>query len=100
MCGNCKDGVCKGDCTLHMVAKILVIVGGVNWGLVGLGMLMSYSISSWNVVHIIFGSMPALEGIIYVLVGVAAVMMIFRGKCKKCCGVEAPIVSGATETKM
>ena len=38
MCGNCKEGACKGGCTMSMIAKILVIIGGVNWGLVGIGM--------------------------------------------------------------
>ena len=79
MChSNCGGGGC---CSVHMTAKILVIIGGVNWGLVGVGMLMS---SDWNVVHMILGSMPTLEGIVYVLVGLAAVMSIFGCKCKKC----------------
>ena len=85
MCGNCKDGVCKGGCMMSKIAKILVIVGGVNWGLVGLGMLLGKG-DAWNVVHMIFGSMATLEGIIYVLVGVAAVMKIFGCKCHKCAG--------------
>lgn len=88
--GNCKDGVCKGGCMMGKIAKILVIVGGVNWGLIGLGMLMGNA--GWNVVNMIFGTMPTLEAIIYVLVGVAAVMKIFGCKCHKCmngsCGVE------------
>ena len=63
------------------VAKWLVIIGGINWGLVGLGMLLN---SNWNLVHWIFSSMPAIEAIIYVLVGIAAVMKIFGCKCKKC----------------
>ena len=89
--GNCKDGACKGGCMMKKVAKILVIVGGINWGLVGLGMLLGNA-GGWNVVNMIFGTMPTLEAIIYVLVGVAAVMKIFGCKCKKCmdgtCGAE------------
>ena len=76
---------------MKKVAKILVIVGGINWGLVGLGMLLGNA-GGWNVVNMIFGTMPTLEAIIYVLVGVAAVMKIFGCKCKKCmdgtCGAE------------
>ena len=63
------------------IAKVLVIIGGINWGLVGLGMLMS---KSWNLVNMIFGTMPTLEGIVYLLVGISAVVMIFGCKCKKC----------------
>lgn len=66
-----------------LIARILVIIGGINWGLVGLGMLLG-SMSNWNVVNMILGSMPVLEAIVYVLVGVAAVMLIFDCKCGKC----------------
>lgn len=58
---------------LAQIARILVIIGGINWGLVGLGMLMG---SNWNLVNLIFGSIPVLEAIIYVLVGLAAVWML------------------------
>ena len=83
MCGNCKDGKCKGGCVGNMIAKILVIIGGINWGLVGIGMLLK---SDWNVVKMILGSIPTLEAIVYVLVGISAVMMIFGCKCAKCKG--------------
>ena len=90
MCGNCKDGKCKGGCTMSMIAKILVIIGGVNWGLIGIGAL--FGNMNWNVVHLIFGFSSAVEAIIYILVGISAVMMIFGCKCGKCksmcCGVE------------
>src|ERR1035437_9601100 len=79
----CKGCCKKSGCTMAMIAKVLVIIGGVNWGLVGLGMLLS-SGGNWNVVNIIFGSVPVLEGVIYVLVGISAVMMIFGCKCSKC----------------
>ncbi|MFZ2072493.1 MAG: DUF378 domain-containing protein [Minisyncoccia bacterium] len=76
MCGNCKKG-----CSMGMIAKILVIIGGVNWGFVGLGMVLG---KEWNLVHLILGSMSMLEAIVYLLVGVSAVMMVFGCKCKKC----------------
>lgn len=80
-----------GMCTPAMIGKILLIVGGINWGLVGVGMLMG---SDLNVVHMILGSLPAVEAIVYVLVGVAGIMKIFGCKCKKCmagctCGTES-----------
>ena len=79
----CKGCCSKVGCTVHWITNILVIIGGVNWGLIGLGLLLD-SAANWNVVNMIFGSLPVLEEIIYVLVGVAAVMMIFGCGCAKC----------------
>ncbi len=70
-------------CNTSLIVKILIIIGGVNWGLVGVGMLME---ADWNVVHMILGTVPVVEAIVYILVGVAAVMKIFGCKCKKCMG--------------
>jgi uncharacterized membrane protein YuzA (DUF378 family) len=64
-----------------MIGKYLLIAGGLNWGLVGVGMLMN---ADWNIVSMLLGTMPAIEAIVYVLVGVAAVVKIFGCKCKKC----------------
>ena len=66
---------------MQKVAKVLVIVGALNWGLIGLGGLIGGQ--NWNVVHMIFGTIPTLEGIVYVLVGVAAIKLFFC-KCKTC----------------
>ena len=79
MCGNCKGKKCVG----MKIAKWLLIIGGINWGVFGLGMLLG-KMDSWNLVRMIFGSMPTIEGIIYVLVGVAAIMKIFGCKCHGC----------------
>ena len=38
---------------LHMVAFVLVAVGGLNWGMIGLGSLMSGA--DWNIVAKILG---------------------------------------------
>ena len=80
MCKNCYK---KGGCTMSMTAYTLVIIGGVNWGLVGLGILLG-SMESWNVINMILGSVSWLEGIVYVLIGIAAIVMIFGCKCSKC----------------
>lgn len=77
MCENCK----KGSCAMGSIAKILVIIGGINWGFVGLGMLIG---KSWNLVDMILGSMPTILTLVYILVGISAVMMIFGCKCNKC----------------
>ena len=49
------------------LAVILVIVGGLNWGLVG--------IFNFDLVATIFGDMSMLSRIVYALVGLAAVYL-------------------------
>lgn len=70
---------------LHGIAFVLVIVGGLNWGLQGLGALMD---SNWNVVNLILGSinLSSLENIVYVLVGISALIVGFSHKqdCRAC----------------
>ncbi|OGH43010.1 MAG: hypothetical protein A3B53_03575 [Candidatus Levybacteria bacterium RIFCSPLOWO2_01_FULL_42_15] len=63
---------------LHMVTVILVLVGALNWGLVGLLNL--------NLVTTLLGGVPALEKLVYVLVGVSAVVLFVQHKadCKLC----------------
>ncbi len=66
-----------------MFAQILLIIGGINWGLVGLSTLLNRE-SSWNVVNMLLGGMPMVEAIVYVIVGVAAAASILGCKCKTC----------------
>ena len=62
---------------LPMLATILVIIGAVNWGLVGLAGLVGGS-ANWNVVNLLLGSAaPALENLVYVLVGIAGVWFLW-----------------------
>ncbi len=69
--------------SLHMVTFILLIVGGLNWGLTGLGGFLG---GNWNLVNMILGSWPALEWLVYVLVGLSAAYEVFTHKasCKMC----------------
>ena len=59
---------------LDMVALVLLVVGGLNWGLVALG---------YNLVEIIFGSMPWLVSTVYVLVAVSAIYVAGMAVMKK-----------------
>jgi uncharacterized membrane protein YuzA (DUF378 family) len=56
------------------LALLLAIIGAINWGLVGLGMVMD---SNWNLVTQLFGSFPTLEAIIYLLVGAAGLYLLW-----------------------
>ena len=51
------------------IALVLVIVGGLNWGLVGLFQL--------DLVEFILGAVPVLQRIVYVLVGLSAAYTIY-----------------------
>lgn len=66
-----------------MVTFILLMVGGINWGLIGLGGLLG---ANWNVVGLILGSWPTVEWLVYLLVGLSAVYEIVqhKGMCKMC----------------
>ena len=82
------------------IGKTLLIIGGLNWGLVGVAMLMGNG-SNWNVVNLLLGSWPTVEGIVYVLVGLAAVMKIFGCRCKKCMEAHAACCdAGSMDKKM
>ena len=76
----------KCKCVMSKIAKVLVIIGGLNWGLVGAGMFMG---SNLNLVTLIFGSMPKLEAVVYLLVGVSAIVLIVGCKCAKCKACDA-----------
>jgi uncharacterized protein len=63
----------KSKGVLFMIAYILLIIGGINWGLVGLLNL--------DLVALVLGKMPLLQKLVYILVGLSAVFVLF--KCKK-----------------
>ena len=50
--------------TFDVIAAVLLVVGGLNWGLVGL--------FKFDLVATLLGSVPLLMNTVYVLVGVAA----------------------------
>jgi uncharacterized membrane protein YuzA (DUF378 family) len=55
---------------LDFVAVVLVVIGGLNWGLVGL--------FDFDLVQAILGGIPFLARLVYVLVGIAAVYTAVR----------------------
>lgn len=64
--------------SMHKVAFVLLVVGGLNWFLVG---VFGWDISRW------LGGMDGVVArVIYVLVGVAAVyeVMMHKNTCKAC----------------
>ena len=63
---------------VHMVTFLLVVVGAVNWGLMAL--------FNFNLVSTLLGSVPTVEKLVYVLVGVSGVYLLatHKGDCKLC----------------
>lgn len=76
----------KCGCTCSSVAHILLVVGGLNWGLVGLGYFFG---GNWNIVNLLLGNWMWLEAVVYILVGVSAAVKLFGCKCSKCKACEA-----------
>jgi len=63
---------------VHMIAFILLVVGGLNWGIL--------AVTGWEVGQL-FGGMDALiSKIIYILVGLSAIYLAatHKGSCKMC----------------
>lgn len=54
---------------LDWIALILLVIGGLNWGLVG--------VFKFDLVKAIFGDMTIVSRIIYIVVGIAALYTIF-----------------------
>lgn len=78
---------------LHIVAFLLLVVGGLNWLLVGL--------FQWDLVAALFGGMAsAVSRVVYTLVGLSALWELFTHKanCKRCTGTAAmPMAGGMTQ---
>jgi len=53
---------------IDWIVLILLIVGGLNWGLVGL--------FDMDLVQVIFGGIPVLADIVYILVGLSGLYAI------------------------
>jgi uncharacterized membrane protein YuzA (DUF378 family) len=55
--------------TTDIIAAVLLIVGGLNWGLVGL--------FNFDLVAAVFGSMSVISVIVYSLVAISAIYLAF-----------------------
>ena len=69
---------------LHSIAFILLIIGGLNWLLVG--------IASWDIGALFGGQGAIVSRIVYILVGLSAVYLLSTHKktCKNCEAKETP----------
>ena len=53
---------------IDTIALVLIIIGAINWGLVG--------IFNFNLVDAIFGAMSVISRIIYILIGISGLWAI------------------------
>jgi uncharacterized membrane protein YuzA (DUF378 family) len=60
---------------LDKITFILVLVGAINWGLVGIG--------NFDIIDFAFSSIPLVQRILYVIIGIAGlniVLLLFKAK--------------------
>lgn len=62
---------------LHVITFVLVVIGGLNWGLTALG---------YNIVDMVLGVGSATSKVVYILVGLSAIYLAVTHKsdCKTC----------------
>lgn len=60
--------MCKTMKIIDKIALVLVIIGAINWGLIGF--------FNFNLVETIFGNMTIISRIIYALVGISGLWAI------------------------
>lgn len=65
---------------MHQVTFLLMVVGALNWGLMGL--------FDFNLVYALLGTMPMVEKLVYILVGLSAAyeLAMHKSYCKLCGG--------------
>ena len=63
---------------LHVIGFILLVVGGLNWGI--------FALTGWEIGSLFGGMDTGISKIVYILVGLAAILELFTHKkgCKEC----------------
>ncbi|MBI4009344.1 DUF378 domain-containing protein [Candidatus Roizmanbacteria bacterium] len=63
---------------VHLLTYSLVVIGALNWGLVGL--------LNFNLVNALLGSWPTVEKLLYIIVGASAIydFTMHQRYCKYC----------------
>jgi uncharacterized membrane protein YuzA (DUF378 family) len=67
---------------LDWASLTLIIVGAVNWGLVGLGKLAGKGEDAYNIVHLLLeqtAGLPEAEAAVYLLVGLSGLYQVYFG---------------------
>ncbi len=66
---------------LEWASLVLIIVGAVNWGLVGLGQISGAGRNAYNVVNLLLGGVMGgqIEAVVYLLVGLSGLYQVYFG---------------------
>ena len=77
---------------VHIVAFLLLVVGGLNWGLLAL--------TGWDISQLLGGMNSMLAKALFVLVGLAAVveLVMHKKNCKTCSGMKKASTPPPSET--
>ena len=70
----------KEPCLLSKACTVLVLLGGLNWGLVGLGGFLSRDM---NAIELVLGKWPGAVWTVYLLVGLATILMSLDACCER-----------------
>ena len=81
-----KNACC---CPICKVAGLLVVIGAINWGLVGA--------LNKNLVSRLLGSGTTAERVVYIIIGVAGIMKLVS--CFVCCPMAKKCDTPAAEAK-
>jgi uncharacterized membrane protein YuzA (DUF378 family) len=73
---------------LDNITAVLLIIGGLNWGLVGAANI--------DLVAALFGEMSAMSRVVYVLVGLSALYQALRWKAIRHYETAAPLRTRST----
>jgi uncharacterized membrane protein YuzA (DUF378 family) len=65
---------------LDWASLVLIIIGAVNWGLVGLGQISGAERNAYNIVNLLLGQLnPQFEAAVYLLVGLSGLYQVYFG---------------------
>lgn len=84
-------------CGPSKIALVLIIIGALNWGLIGFGRFFGQEL---NIVNMLLGRWPMAEAAVYALVGIAGIVAMFHCRCKQCQACSSCSVEGAAPTQM
>ena len=62
---------------IDWIAYIFVVIGALNWGLVAIGSFTGISYA-WDIVALIFSSIPWLAAIIYILIALSGIWVLMK----------------------
>lgn len=61
--------------TLKEIAFAFVLVGAINWGLIGISGFLN-PFRNLNLVNLVFGNYPNIEFVVYILVGICGLYLL------------------------